>query len=63
MPIFLGEKTAFVPFSPMVANFAGVKANNSIREHRDLRLIHWMLSICYSNEIFQIEYTCICGFN
>ena len=51
MPIFLGEKTALVLPSPMLANFAGVKANNSIREHRDLRFVHWLLNICYSDEI------------
>jgi hypothetical protein len=57
MPIFLGEKTAFVLPCPMLANFAGVKANNSIREHRDLRFVYWMLSICYGDKISQIEYT------
>ena len=57
MPIFLGEKTALVLLSPMVANFAGVKANNSIREHRDLRFVYWMLSVCYGDEISQIECT------
>lgn len=48
MPILLGEKTASLLLSPMLANFAGVKANNSIREHRDLRFVYWMLSIWYS---------------
>jgi hypothetical protein len=57
MPIFLGEKTALVLRSPMLANFAGVKANNSIREHRDLRFVYWMLSVCYGDEISQIECT------
>lgn len=50
MPIFLGEKTALVLPSPMVANFAGVKANNSIREHKDLRFVHWILNICYGDK-------------
>ena len=57
MPIFLGEKTALVLLSPMLANFAGVKVNNSIREHRDLRFVYWMLSVCYGDEISQIECT------
>jgi hypothetical protein len=57
MPIFLGEKTALVLLRPMLANFAGVKANNSIREHRDLRFVYWMLSVCYGDEISQIECT------
>ena len=60
MPIFLGDKRALILFSPMVAIFAGVKANNSIREHRDLRFVYWILSICCRNESSQIAYTYSC---
>jgi hypothetical protein len=60
MPIFLGEKTALLLFSPMVANFAGVKANNSIREHGDFWFVYLILSICYKYENRQIAYTYSC---
>jgi hypothetical protein len=51
MPIFHGEKTALLLPSPMVANFAGVKANNRSWHQGNLRFTHGMLNNCHGTKI------------